>query len=53
LPTGFSTGGLPLAMQIIGRHFDEATVFRVAAAYEQEAGWQLRHPDLEAARAEA
>lgn len=38
LPTGLSPDGLPLSMQIIGRPFDEATVFQVAAAYEQTRG---------------
>jgi len=37
-------GGLPLAMQIAGRPFDEATVLRVAYAYEQAAGWNTRVP---------
>ena len=34
LPTGLSADGLPLSMQIIGRPFDEATVFQIASAYE-------------------
>jgi aspartyl-tRNA(Asn)/glutamyl-tRNA(Gln) amidotransferase subunit A len=38
LPIGLSSDGLPLSMQIIGRPFDEASVFRVAAAYEQARG---------------
>jgi len=33
LPSGFA-GGLPIGLQIIGRHFDEKTVFAVAKAYE-------------------
>ena len=36
--------GLPLAMQIAGRPFEEATVLRVAHAYEQAAGWNSRIP---------
>ena len=36
--------GLPLAMQIAGRPFEEATVLRVAHAYEQAAGWNTRVP---------
>jgi aspartyl-tRNA(Asn)/glutamyl-tRNA(Gln) amidotransferase subunit A len=35
IPTGLSPGGLPLSMQIIGKPFDEATVFKVADAYER------------------
>jgi aspartyl-tRNA(Asn)/glutamyl-tRNA(Gln) amidotransferase subunit A len=38
LPTGLSSEGLPLSMQIVGKPFDEATVLRVAAAYEHVRG---------------
>ena len=38
VPTGLSTGGLPLSMQIIGRPFDEFSVIRVAGAYESARG---------------
>ncbi len=38
IPTGVSSGGLPLSMQIIGRPFDESTVLSVAAAYEKARG---------------
>ena len=49
LPIGFTESGgtnlpLPLSMQIVGRHFDEETVYRVAAAYESATGWTDRHP---------
>ncbi len=43
---GYSTEGLPLAMQIAGRRFDEATCFRVAQAYEQATPWRDRRPQL-------
>jgi Asp-tRNA(Asn)/Glu-tRNA(Gln) amidotransferase A subunit family amidase len=33
-------------MQLLGRPFGEATVYRVAAAYEQAAKWSERHPAL-------
>ena len=36
--------GLPLAMQIAGRPFEEATVLRVAHAYEQAVSWNKRIP---------
>jgi len=42
--TSEGEGALPLAMQIAGRPFDEATVLRVAHAYEQAAGWIGRVP---------
>ena len=46
LPCGFSDRGLPLALQIVGRPFDEATVLRAGHAYEQAAGWHQRRPAL-------
>jgi len=38
LPIGLSKAGLPLGLQIIGRAFDEETVFRVADVIEREVG---------------
>ena len=38
VPCGLSRHGLPVALQVVGRPFDEATVLRIAAAYEQAAG---------------
>jgi aspartyl-tRNA(Asn)/glutamyl-tRNA(Gln) amidotransferase subunit A len=38
LPIGFSSEGLPLSMQLIGRPFDEVSVLQVAAAYEEARG---------------
>ena len=46
VPTGFASTGLPLSMQIIGKPFDEVTVYRVARAYEQATEWTAQHPDL-------
>jgi aspartyl-tRNA(Asn)/glutamyl-tRNA(Gln) amidotransferase subunit A len=48
VPCGFSTEGLPLSIQIIGRAFDEATVLRFAWAYEQATEWHRRRPPLAA-----
>ena len=39
-------GALPLAMQIAGRPFDEATILRVAHAYEQNTDWHSRRPPV-------
>jgi aspartyl-tRNA(Asn)/glutamyl-tRNA(Gln) amidotransferase subunit A len=38
IPTGMSSDGLPLAMQVIGRPFAEVTVLQVASAYEKARG---------------
>jgi aspartyl-tRNA(Asn)/glutamyl-tRNA(Gln) amidotransferase subunit A len=43
---GYSEAGLPLAMQIAGRRFDEATCFKVARAYEKATPWRDRRPQL-------
>ena len=43
---GFTEGGLPLSMQIVGRPFDEATVFSVAHAYEEATPWRDKRPDV-------
>ena len=46
VPCGFTKSGLPIGLQIIGRPFDEASLFRVAHAYEQAAGYYRKHPPL-------
>lgn len=43
---GYTEAGLPLAMQIIGKRFDDATVLRVADAYERATPWRKRRPTL-------
>jgi aspartyl-tRNA(Asn)/glutamyl-tRNA(Gln) amidotransferase subunit A len=43
---GFTPDGLPLAMQIVGRPFDETTVLRAAHAYEAATSWRARRPLL-------
>ncbi len=45
VPCGFSNG-LPLGLQIIGKHFDESTVYRVAHAYEQATDHHKAKPEL-------
>jgi aspartyl-tRNA(Asn)/glutamyl-tRNA(Gln) amidotransferase subunit A len=46
VPCGFSSSGLPLSMQIVGKPFDEATVLRVGDTYQQAVDWQLRVPPI-------
>lgn len=45
--TGFDDGGLPLHWQIAGNRFDEASILRVAAAYERATPWRARRPSLQ------
>ena len=46
VPCGFSSDGRPLAMQIVGRAFDEATPLRLGHAYEQVTTWHDEGPRL-------
>jgi aspartyl-tRNA(Asn)/glutamyl-tRNA(Gln) amidotransferase subunit A len=46
VPCGRSCEGLPIAMQIAGRPFDEATILRIAHAYEQATDWHKQRPLL-------
>jgi aspartyl-tRNA(Asn)/glutamyl-tRNA(Gln) amidotransferase subunit A len=43
-PCGFTPGGLPIGLQIVGRPFDEATVLRVVDAYQRMTDWHTRRP---------
>ena len=43
---GFSAAGLPFGMQIAGRRFDEATVLKVADAYERATPWRGKRPTM-------
>ena len=46
IPCGFSPEGMPIGLQIAGRAFDEMTVLRAAHAYEQDARWFERRPEM-------
>ena len=46
LPLGRSSDGLPIAVQIVGRYGDEATLFRLAAQLEGARPWFERKPAL-------
>ena len=45
VPCGVSRDGLPVSIQIVGRRFDDATVLRIARAYERVTDWHRRRPD--------
>lgn len=46
IPCGFTKDSLPVGLQIIGRHFDEESIFKIAYAYEQSTEWHIRKPSL-------
>ena len=45
VPCGFSEN-MPVGLQLIGKPFDEATLFRVGDAYQQATDWHTRRPSL-------
>ena len=46
VPCGFTTVGLPMAFQAVGRPFDEGLLLKLGHAYQEAAGWHLRRPSL-------
>lgn len=44
VPCGFSSSELPIGLQLTGRMFDEATLLRVADAYQRDTDWWKREP---------
>jgi aspartyl-tRNA(Asn)/glutamyl-tRNA(Gln) amidotransferase subunit A len=46
VPCGFSRAGLPIGLQIVAAHWNEATVLALAHAYEQATEWHKRKPQL-------
>jgi len=46
IPCGFSPAGLPIGLQIMGKHFDEGMLLRVAYTFEQNTDFRLKKPSL-------
>ena len=46
VPCGFTADRLPVGLQLTGRPFDEATLFRVADAYERDTAWWKQPPPI-------
>ena len=45
-PVGFDEHGLPVGIQLMGRHFQEETLFQAAHAYQQATDWHQRAPAM-------
>jgi len=46
LPCGYTAHNLPVGLQLLGRHYDEATLLRAAYAFEQATPWRKMFPPL-------
>ena len=46
LPAGLDKNGSPLSFQLVGRHFEEALLFRAGRAWQDAADWRDLHPPL-------
>ena len=46
MPCGFTPEGLPVGVQIVGRHQDDFGVLQLAYAFQQATGVARRHPEL-------
>jgi aspartyl-tRNA(Asn)/glutamyl-tRNA(Gln) amidotransferase subunit A len=46
IPCGFTSENLPIGLQIIGKHFDEESILKVAYAYEQATEWHKKKPRI-------
>lgn len=46
IPAGFSTDGLPVAFQLVGRPFDEGLLLKVGDAYQSVTEWHRRIPPI-------
>ncbi|MFI5322430.1 MAG: Asp-tRNA(Asn)/Glu-tRNA(Gln) amidotransferase subunit GatA [Thermodesulfobacteriota bacterium] len=46
VPCGFSSNGLPIGIQVLGKPFDEEAVINAAYAYEQHATWKEKRPQI-------
>jgi aspartyl-tRNA(Asn)/glutamyl-tRNA(Gln) amidotransferase subunit A len=47
LPCGFSSGGLPIGLQLVGKPFEESMILRIAHAYQQLTEWHRREINIQ------
>jgi aspartyl-tRNA(Asn)/glutamyl-tRNA(Gln) amidotransferase subunit A len=45
-PAGFDPAGLPIGVQLVGRHFDEATILRLAHAFQGATDYHEKRPSI-------
>ena len=46
IPCGFTNNGLPVGLQLVGRPFDESTLFQVGGSYQSHTDWHTQRPPL-------
>ncbi|MDP6493955.1 MAG: amidase [Dehalococcoidia bacterium] len=46
VPCGFTKGGLPVGLQLVGKPFSESLLLRAAHAYQESTDWHLRRPEV-------
>ena len=46
IPCGFTGGGLPIGLQVLGAPFEEDKLLRVARMYERATDWHTRRPPI-------
>ena len=46
MQSGFTRGGMPIAIQFVGRHFEEDLLVRAGHAYQRETDWHNEHPTI-------
>src|SRR5699024_6067892 len=46
VPSGYTEKGLPLGLQLIGKHFDESLLYRVAYTFEQATNHHKKRPSI-------
>ena len=44
MPCGFSEDGMPIGLQVMAGHFQEATIIRIGVQYQQQTSWHNRRP---------
>jgi amidase len=46
VPAGVTALGLPIGVQLVGRHLDEGLLLRAGDAFQRVTGWHARHPEV-------